>query len=305
RSQYEELFDVSPQMQKVIDEELYTYLADILKLLSEEKSSTNIIDSLVASAPTDVTKMKICPNCDLKNIENQKKTCPNCKTQLLTLTAIQKEKGVEIDNNITNQLTNLLIFKPYRINDEQNVSYTPDISLTQQFTDQGANIPEIYIPDPINVNPNSIASVEQVLLHIEKISGIRDGIRKWVVVACDGVPYRFATKLKEKFPWLVLVPGQLHEEMNMLHAYIELNWEIDLRRFAICQGYRTENQLAYFKKCTDHHKSWDSICIIYRQSMAMELLWPYVKNHLNPSVKGYLAWVKEQQDPLYLIKYEQ
>src|SRR3989337_1243554 len=93
--------------------------------------------------------------------------------------------------------------------------------------------------------------------------------------------------------------------MNMLRAYVELNWEIDLKQFAICQGYRTENQLAYFKKCIDHHKSWDSIYNIYRQAMALELMWPYVKSHANPSVEGYLAWVKEQQDPLYQLKYEQ
>ncbi|RIB19714.1 hypothetical protein C2G38_2181071 [Gigaspora rosea] len=172
-------------------------------------------------------------------------------------------------------------------------------------TDQEVDILNIYIPDPINVNPNSIANIEKILLHIETISGIRNGTRKWVAVTCDGVPYRYATKLKEKFPWLVLIPGQLHEEMNMLRAFVELNWEIDLKRYAICQGYRTEKQLAYFKKCADHHKSWDSICTIYRQAMAMELLWPYVKNHSTPSVEGYLAWVKEQQDSLYMIKYEQ
>ena len=39
--------------------------------------------------------------------------------------------------------------------------------------------------------------------------------------------------------------------------------------------------------------------------MAMELMWPYVKSHSNPSVEGYLAWVKEQKDPLYLTKFEQ
>ncbi|KAF0545762.1 hypothetical protein F8M41_001936 [Gigaspora margarita] len=37
----------------------------------------------------------------------------------------------------------------------------------------------------------------------------------------------------------------------------------------------------------------------------MELLWPYVKNYSNPSVEGYLAWVKEQQDSIYQIKFEQ
>jgi hypothetical protein len=39
--------------------------------------------------------------------------------------------------------------------------------------------------------------------------------------------------------------------------------------------------------------------------MAMELLWPYVKNDSEPSVEGYLAWAKKQQDSLYQIKYEQ
>ena len=82
----------------------------------------------------------------------------------------------------------------------------------------------LYIPDPIEINPNSIANVEKVLFHIETISGIKDGTRKWIAVTCDGVPYHHATKLKEKFPWLVLIPGQLHEEMNMLRAYVELNW---------------------------------------------------------------------------------
>jgi hypothetical protein len=85
----------------------------------------------------------------------------------------------------------------------------------------------------------------------------------------------------------------------------QINRDVDLKRFAMCQGYRTENQLAYFKKCADYHKSWDSICNIYRQSMAMELIWPYVKSHSDPSVEGYIAWVKQQCDALYQIKYEQ
>jgi hypothetical protein len=54
--------------------------------------------------------------------------------------------------------------------------------------------------------------------------------------------------------------------------------------------------------------------VIYCQAMAMELMWPYIKDHPNPSVKGYLLWAKEQQDCLwakeqqnclYQTKYEQ
>ena len=40
-------------MQEVIDKELYTYLSEILNLLSEEKLiSTNTIDSLIATTTT-------------------------------------------------------------------------------------------------------------------------------------------------------------------------------------------------------------------------------------------------------------
>lgn len=223
RLQYEELFDINPQMQKIIDKELYKYLDDILNLLSEEKlSSTNTIDSLISSTRINITNMKECPSCHQQNIENRKKACPRCQTRLPTLTEIQKEKVAEVDNNPTK---NPPIFKPYSFGDESSITSIPRISLTQQrIIDQGVNVPEIYIPDPININPNSIANIEKVLLHIEVITGIRNGTRKWVAVACDGVPYHHTIKLKEKFPWLVLIPGQLHEEMNMLRAFVELNW---------------------------------------------------------------------------------
>ena len=60
--------------------------------------------------------------------------------------------------------------------------------------------------------------------------------------------------------------------MNMLKAFVELNWDIDIKEFAQCQGYQTENQLQFFKKYSDHHKSWDLICNIYRHAMASELM---------------------------------
>jgi hypothetical protein len=80
---------------------------------------------------------------------------------------------------------------------------------------------------------------------------------------------------------------------------------IDIKYFAQCQGYHTENQLNYFKKCADHHKAWDSICNIYRHAIAMELVWPYVSTATDPCVDGYLNWVSDQKDELYKLKYEQ
>jgi len=54
--------------------------------------------------------------------------------------------------------------------------------------------------------------------------GIRNRTRKWIAVVCDSIPYYHIMKIKEKFSWLVLIPGQLHEEMNMLQAFVKLNW---------------------------------------------------------------------------------
>ena len=43
-------------------------------------------------------------------------------------------------------------------------------------------------------------------------------------MVCDEVPYNLALKIKKDFPWLILIPGALHKEMNMLKAFVELNW---------------------------------------------------------------------------------
>lgn len=227
RLRYEELYDISSEMQDAIDKELYTYVYDILTLLSDEKlSATNTIDSIIADAATNINSMKKCPNCNQQHIENRKQVCPTCRMRLPTLTEMQRQRKVGVEISETDRPAKPLIFKSYSVDDDSYTASIPKISLTQPsvVTDPKVKIPEIYIPDPIEINPNSIANVEKVLFHIEKISGIKDGTRKWIAVTCDGVPYHHATKLKEKFPWLVLIPGQLHEEMNMLRAYVELNW---------------------------------------------------------------------------------
>ncbi|RIB02544.1 hypothetical protein C2G38_2049983 [Gigaspora rosea] len=67
-SQYEELFDISAQMQEVLNRELHTYLANILNLLSNEKSSsTNIINSLEASMGFYARSVKTYNGLDLLN----------------------------------------------------------------------------------------------------------------------------------------------------------------------------------------------------------------------------------------------
>ncbi|KAF0441058.1 hypothetical protein F8M41_004012 [Gigaspora margarita] len=77
RFHYEKLFDISSQMQEIVNKELHAYLAEILNLLSEERSSsTNIIDSSIASTMINTTNMKLCLGCGQQNIENRKRICP-------------------------------------------------------------------------------------------------------------------------------------------------------------------------------------------------------------------------------------
>jgi len=225
--QYEELFDITPQMQQKFDNELHLYLNEIINKLNEEKlQPTNNIDNLIENI-SNVGSSKYCLNCNERNIENRKKTCPKCHSSLSTLAELQKQIGQPTieEKNSSGKLTKKVIFKQYNPENEPKIVSSPRISYTQSLIpDQNVHIPDIYIPDPLSINPNSIVNVEKILQHIENVSGVKDGIRKWIAVTCDGIPYHHAYKIKEKFPWLILIPGQLHEEMNMLRAYVELNW---------------------------------------------------------------------------------
>ncbi|CAJ0628607.1 10489_t:CDS:2, partial [Entrophospora sp. SA101] len=61
-----------------------------------------------------------------------------------------------------------------------------EFDITQKLIpDKGVEVPGIYIPDPIPVNPNSLKNVEIVLKHIENITGIKSRKCKWVPVVCD------------------------------------------------------------------------------------------------------------------------
>lgn len=223
--QYKELFELSPEMQEEIDKELFIYLAEILGQLSEEKlNSTSVIDTLMTNRVSKNGFDKYCSNCNECNIENKKQCCPKCKSKLPTLGELQKLNIAE-EVNSPDGSKKPPVFKPHNVESESNMKSISRISFTQQLAaDPGVKVPDIYIPDPLNINPNSIANVEKILFHIEKISGIKEGQRKWVVVVCDGIPYHHAIKIKKKFPWLIILPSPLHEEMNMLRAYVELNW---------------------------------------------------------------------------------
>ncbi|RHZ87942.1 hypothetical protein Glove_28g32 [Diversispora epigaea] len=249
--QYEELYDLTFDMKSEIHKELVKYLSTILKeLCLEKKQATNSIDNAV---------------------------CPKCNAKLPTISEInqQHHNSSHILLDITNTIDKIekpLILRHHSFNKQiksTNTSYTYTNINQESILQNKIQIPQLFVPDPLGVNPNSISNIRMVFKYIEEITGIKDNIRKWAIVTCDGIPYHRAQKIKREFPWLILIPGPLYEEMNMLKSFVELNWDIDIKIFAQCQGYRTENQ----KK--------------------------------NPSVEDYLIWAQNQTDATYQLKYEQ
>ena len=92
---------------------------------------------------------------------------------------------------------------------EKSVTYSRTFEKTQSNPEGEVYTPQLYVPDPIPINPNSTANIRKIFEHIEELSGIKDGSRKWVVVTCDGIPYHRAQTIKKDFPWLILIPGAL------------------------------------------------------------------------------------------------
>jgi len=227
-SQIQELFDITPGMHELLDQQLCDYLSTIISEASIEKNKDiNTINDLVAKYNTKTGKIKWCDQCGMKEIENLKRRCPQCNALLPLLADFQKK-----EQEISQETSEKNATKPLNIKFHQIEKETPDvnissISVTQKSVpDEGVNTPHIFIPDPLLLNPNSIANVRKVLDHIQEISGINKQERKWIAVVCDGVPYHHAQTIKKEYPGIILLPGALHEEMNMLKAFVELNWYV-------------------------------------------------------------------------------
>ena len=204
---------------------------------------------------------------------------------------------------------------------------------------------ETHMLDPVFVNPNNYQSLILGLRHIGKKAGLaRYGgtERQWLTVSCDGLPYSLVLQLImnyktcslcnksfmtedfdahcsedhkgeeqvpffREFDWVNLKVGDGHRELNLMKAFVELNWDICFKSLAQLMGWRSENALQNAKKCTDTHKTWQMILVFYIGTLE-ELLLVYVRKSLssneNPTVKGFLSWAKRCEDPNYGFMFQ-
>ena len=65
------------------------------------------------------------------------------------------------------------------------------------------------------------------------------------------------------FDWFAPIPELLHLEMNCARAFVSLNWSIFVEKVFKELGFTSDNALKYAKKCSDYHKLWQVLEIIY------------------------------------------
>ena len=105
--------------------------------------------------------IKKCLVCQTSNISNKKHLCSNCNTKLPTINKLkQLNEPIEIATNTE---------KSYVFTLYTSTKLDKQLALKNKI-----NIPQIFIPDPKSINPNSVANLKKILDHIEEISGIKE-----------------------------------------------------------------------------------------------------------------------------------
>ena len=194
---------------------------------------------------------------------------------------------------------------------------------------------EVKIMDPIMVNPCSYASLVTVLDNITTKCN-----REWVVIGCDGLPYILCSRIidnyyvcptchelfkkKElffnhvkvhpvdeigeckKYGKVLLLPGLGHMEINLTKAMFKLLWKVVLKDLALMLGWRSIKALTSCEKCTDHHKAWQMLQILFSAG-TKALLKPYVRQCIETktplSLTGLYKYLSEQS-PNYMLIYK-
>ncbi|CAG8783789.1 882_t:CDS:1, partial [Gigaspora rosea] len=105
--------------------ELNIYLTSILEEpITEKSQEINTIDQIMKNQKGIGSHSKWCKKCNTTNIDNKKRTCPNCNEKLDTLAALQAESANELIqvDNITSQ-SRTPIIKTYEYAQNQKASY--------------------------------------------------------------------------------------------------------------------------------------------------------------------------------------
>ena len=194
---------------------------------------------------------------------------------------------------------------------------------------------EVKLMDPVMVNPCSYNSLETVMDDI-----VAKCDREWVLIGCDGLPYVLCSKIVDnyhlcptcselfkkkdlflkhlnvhpvddvnkcrKYGNILLLPGLGHMEINLTKAMFKLLWKVVLKDLAVMLGWKSIKALTACEKCTDHHKAWQILQILFSAG-TRSLLKPFIHHCIetktSPSLSALYKYLS-QQSPNYIFLYK-
>ncbi|CAG8508705.1 17357_t:CDS:2 [Gigaspora rosea] len=90
------------------------------ELVVEKNDKFNTIDMTIKNQKGTGSHSKWCKKCNTTNIDNKKRTCPNCNEKLDTLAVLQAESANELTQINTASQSKSLVIKSYTFTHEQN-----------------------------------------------------------------------------------------------------------------------------------------------------------------------------------------
>lgn len=96
------------------------------------------------------------------------------------------------------------------------------------------------------------------------------GEKRWLAIACDGLPYSMVYKIIQQYVICNLCQKQFmgitlyrqhaiedhagHYEMNLMKSFVDLNWEVFFKSLVQRMGWNSEFAMQSARKCHDNHK---------------------------------------------------
>ena len=177
-------------------------------LVSEQRLSADPVDSHLASLERE-RRYLICPKC-CTQMERRLHLCPNATCRVNVRQALQADQGKSVVST-----EHIKVTKPGTLKSGTEFVYVPHVdsstgvSLTRVSSKtSGEDVPlvspaDVGFLEPIFVNPNSHEAVRIVLRDVGKRARVKqcvgdEGVREWLTVVCDGLPYSLILAVMEE-----------------------------------------------------------------------------------------------------------
>ena len=140
------------------------------------------------------------------------------------------------------------------------------------------------IGEPIMVNPNSFDRAKHILDEYKLLHKI--GVdREWVILGCDGPPFRMASimaqKEPQKYDWVYLVPGLGHLHMNQLITILKIMDTIMLQPLGKkVLNFKSPKAYQFVVHVKDTQKAYQTLLILLFGTTA-EFRKKYIQSYKN------------------------